>query len=157
MKLVPPAGATGLVSCSASGRAYFINGSAPIEIELADLPALLLAGFTHVDITDAITALTDRIVAYTAVKKVSNMSRLKEKLAQAAAIAPKVTAKIEADADALIAREGELDQRRKLAFAPHNALLDSHNRDLNSLEDALQIISNSDPLDGSDITLKVGS
>jgi hypothetical protein len=155
MKLVPPAGATGLVSCSASGRAYFINGCEPIEIELVDLLALLRAGFTHVNITDAVAGLTDRVVAYTAVKKVSNMDRLKEKLAQAAQVAPRSAAKIMAAADALIAREADMDNKRTQAFAPHHAVLDTNMRSMDNFEDSLKVMSNSDPLESSGDTSEV--
>ncbi len=75
------------------------------------------------------------------------MDRLKEKLALAAAVAPRVTAAIERDADALIARESEVTDRSKKAFEPHHAAIDQRMRELNSLEDALKIMENADPLE----------
>jgi len=77
------------------------------------------------------------------------MDRLKDKLALAAGVAVRVTAAIEKEADALIAREGDVALRSKNAFAPHHVALDQRMRELNSLEDALQIMENADPLEGS--------
>jgi len=81
------------------------------------------------------------------------MDRLKEKLALAAGVAPRATAAIEKDADALIAREGEIAEHSKKAFAPHHAALDQRTRELNQLEDALKIMENADPLAGTDDSL----
>src|SRR5229473_7615137 len=81
--------------------------------------------------------------------KDAEMDRLKEKLALAAGVAVRVTASIEKDADALIAREGDVALRSKNAFAPHHAALDQRMRELNSLEDALKIMENADPLEDS--------
>ncbi len=78
------------------------------------------------------------------------MDRLKEKLALAAGVAVRVTAAIEKEADFLIAREEELAMRSQSAFAPHHAVLDQRKRELNSLEDKLQIVENADPLESSD-------
>ncbi len=77
------------------------------------------------------------------------MDRLKEKLALAAGVAVRATAAIEKDADALISREGDVALRSKNAFAPHHAALDQRMRELNSLEDALKIMENADPLEDS--------
>src|SRR5216684_8630828 len=74
--------------------------------------------------------------------KDSEMDRLKEKLTLAAGVALRVTAAIEKDADALISREGDVALRSKNAFAPHHVALDQRMRELNSLEDALQIMEN---------------
>ena len=74
------------------------------------------------------------------------MSRLDEKLAAAAAIAPQLTAEIEKEADALIARKEQIETRIKTAFAPHHAVLDMRMKQLDQVEDKLQIIENADPL-----------
>ncbi len=78
------------------------------------------------------------------------MDRLKDKLALAAGVAVRATAAIEKDADELIAREDEIDAHRRSAFAPHHAAIDQRMRELNSLEDALKIMENADPLAVSD-------
>jgi hypothetical protein len=49
-------------------------------------------------------------------------------------------------ADKLIAREGQFEERKRAAFAPHHAVLDTRNREMDQLEDALKIVSNADPL-----------
>ena len=77
------------------------------------------------------------------------MDRLKEKLALAAGVAVRATAAIERDADALIARESQVTDRSKKAFEPHHIALNQRMRELNSLEDALQIMENADPLEDS--------
>jgi len=77
------------------------------------------------------------------------MSRLDDKLAAAAAIAPQVTADMEKEADALIARKEQITDRMKKAFAPHHAVLDMRMRQLDQVEDKLQIMENADPLAGS--------
>src|SRR6266849_3671990 len=79
--------------------------------------------------------------------KHSEMDRMKDKLVLAAGVAVRATAAIEKDADALIARESEVTDRSKNAFAPHHAAVDQRMRELNSLEDALQIMENADPLE----------
>src|SRR5216684_2469500 len=81
--------------------------------------------------------------------KDAEMDRLKEKLALAAGVAVRVTAAIEKDADALIAREAEVTDRSKKAFEPHHTAINQRMRELNSLEDALQIMENADPLESS--------
>jgi hypothetical protein len=78
------------------------------------------------------------------------MDRLKEKLAAAARVAVDATAAIEKDADKLIARGPEIAERSKKAFEPHHAALDQRGRELDQLEDALKIMENADPLDGSE-------
>jgi len=82
--------------------------------------------------------------------KDAEMDRLKEKLALAAGVAVRVTSAIEKDADALIARENEIADHSKKAFAPHHAALDQRKRELNQLEDALKIMENADPLASTD-------
>lgn len=102
------------------------------------------------DLRQAIEDRTDSLtIERLALKKGLSVDRLKEKLTRAAGIAPRATANIESEADRLIEREAEIAQKTKSAFAPHHALLDSHARDLDQLEDALQIVSNVDPLQSS--------
>ena len=79
-------------------------------------------------------------------ERVRVMSRLDDKLAIAAGIAPAVTADMEKEADALIARKGQIQERMKQAFAPHHAVLDMRMRQLDQVEDKLQIMENADPL-----------
>jgi hypothetical protein len=80
----------------------------------------------------------------------NNMDRVTEKLKQAAGVAARSNAKLEAEADRLIAREDQFDQRQAEAFAPHHAVLDARHREMDQLEDALKIVSNADPLESSD-------
>ena len=76
------------------------------------------------------------------------MDRLKEKLKQASGVVARAAQRIENEADGLIAREAELDAKTKSAFAPHHIFLNDQKKDLDQLEDALQIVSNS-PLPAS--------
>ena len=87
------------------------------------------------------------------------LSRLTEKLQNAGGVVARATAKLEAEADALIAREQELANKTKLAFTPHHQLLDSHNKDLDHLEDALKIVENAAPLPAisATVTSSVGN
>jgi hypothetical protein len=77
------------------------------------------------------------------------MDRITEKLKKASGVAQRAALKIESEADRLIAREDELASKTASAFAPHHAVLDSRNRELDQLETSLQILSNVDPLAGS--------
>ena len=74
------------------------------------------------------------------------MSRLTDKLAQAAGVVARQTAKIEARADALIASEASIEAQTQSAFAPHEALLAQTEKDLADLQHALAIVSNTPPL-----------
>jgi hypothetical protein len=77
------------------------------------------------------------------------IERLKEKLAKAAGVGGRVAAKIEAKADALIAREGQLESKVDHAFAPHEAIADAANTQLDMIESAVDLLSNGGPpLDG---------
>jgi hypothetical protein len=76
------------------------------------------------------------------------MSRLAEKLAKAAGVAGRQSAKIEARADLLIAREAEIERRTDEAFVPHEAVLDDAGAGLDALEAKLRLMSNS-PLETS--------
>jgi hypothetical protein len=88
------------------------------------------------------------------------MSRLTDKLAAAAAVAPRQAAKIEARADKLIAAEADLEQKTSEAFGPHEALLAEAQRGVEDLQHALATMSNMPPLsasDGSSTPLPAGS
>jgi hypothetical protein len=98
------------------------------------------------DITKAIADRTDSLtIERLLLKKGLTVDRLKEKLTKAAGVAPRLTVAIEKDADDLIARETQLMTRKDEAFKPHFAVLDSHKRDLDQLEDALKVVENGLP------------
>jgi hypothetical protein len=77
------------------------------------------------------------------------MSRLSEKLALAAAVAPRQAAKIEARADKLIASERGIETQTDEAFAPHEALLAEAESSLADLKHELATMSNLPPLETS--------
>jgi hypothetical protein len=77
------------------------------------------------------------------------MDRVTEKLKQAAGVVARSNAGLEAEADRLIAREQQFEERKRSAFAPHHTLLDSRHREMDQLEDALKIVSNANPLESS--------
>jgi len=83
-----------------------------------------------------------------------DVSRLSEKLAQAAAIAPKQAKKIEDRADAIIAREADIEKRTEEAFTPHEAMLDEAEKGLTDLASQLATMSNNPPLSPSDEPVK---
>jgi hypothetical protein len=76
------------------------------------------------------------------------MSRLTEKLKMASGVVGRQTARIEAKADAIIAREPELEKQTDNAFAKHDALLNDAAKGLDALERELALVSN-DPLESS--------
>lgn len=76
------------------------------------------------------------------------MTRLTEKLKTAREVSRRVTASVEARADALIAREAEMMDKTDRAFSPHEAILDEAHRELDAVENELKLMSN-DPLPGS--------
>jgi hypothetical protein len=78
-----------------------------------------------------------------------NMSRLSEKLAAAAAVAPRQAAKIEARAEAIIASESELEAMTDDAFSVHEALLDEARKGVQDLKHELATMSNNPPLEHS--------
>lgn len=78
------------------------------------------------------------------------MDRVTEKLKQAAGVVARSNAGLEAEADKLIAREAQFEERKVAAFAPHYRVLDNRNREMDQLEDSLKIVSNQDPLDDSE-------
>lgn len=77
-----------------------------------------------------------------------SMDRLREKLKQAAGAGGRISSKIEARADAIIAKELALGAQEDRAFAPHEALLDQASQGLQEVEDSLRLLSNA-PLPGS--------
>src|SRR5258708_28485309 len=79
------------------------------------------------DIPRAITSLTARTVARRFTlenERMGKMDRLSEKMAKAAGVVGRISSKIEARADSLIAREGALEQRTDQVFTPHESILD---------------------------------
>jgi len=73
------------------------------------------------------------------------IDRLKEKLAKAAGVGGRVAAKIESKADALIAREADLEAKADHAFAPHEAIADQASASLDEIEAAVNLLSNGGP------------
>jgi hypothetical protein len=101
---------------------------------------------------DVIRRITAHVIAYRFTlenERHSRMSRLKEKLAAAAAVAPRQAAKIEARADAIIASESELEALTDDAFSVHEALLDEARKGVQDLKHELATMSNSPPLERS--------
>lgn len=76
---------------------------------------------------------------------VNPIDRLKEKLAKAAGAGGRVAAKIEAKADALIARESAMEAKADSAFAPHEQVMDAAGEQLDAVENALNQLSNGGP------------
>lgn len=70
------------------------------------------------------------------------MDRLAEKLARAGGVVARQTAKIEARADSLIAREEAIEARTEEVFNPHESILASAEKGLDGLEDKLRLLSN---------------
>jgi hypothetical protein len=92
-------------------------------------------------------AVRDEILLF--YERSNHMDRITEKLKRASGVAQRAALSIESEADKLIAREDQIAAKTKSAFAPHHAVLDGRNRELDQLETALQILSNVDPLAGS--------
>lgn len=100
---------------------------------------------------DVIRTLTAHIIAYRfrlENERLARMSRLRDKLELASGVVARVSAKIEAKADEVIAREAVIDGRTEEAFAPHYAHLDDAMAGLDELERELGQMTN-DPLKGS--------
>lgn len=100
---------------------------------------------------DIVQALSDRTDSLTIqrllVKKGITVDRLAEKLKLAAGVAPRQAAKIEARADAIIAREPALEKKTDATFAPHEAILTSAESGLDALDASLRLMTNGgDPL-----------
>jgi len=107
------------------------------------------------DITQAIEARTESLTIERLLKKKGlNVSRIMDKVTQASAVAQRVTSRIEARADAIIAREPGLDKRTDDAFSPHDAILNDAENTLLVAERALGQMSNGgDPLHESNGSL----
>ncbi len=71
--------------------------------------------------------------------------RLKDKLAKASGVAQRTAIAVEAEADALIAREETLKAKTVEAFSPHKAILDQAQSELDQVENALNQMSNDPP------------
>jgi chromosome segregation ATPase len=96
-------------------------------------------------ITTAILGLTNRVTAYRIYQYGAEMDRLTEKLQRAGQVVGRQTAKIEARADSLIAREDAIERRTDEVFTPHETILTTAEKGLQGLEDKLRLMSN-DPL-----------
>src|SRR4051812_48329990 len=83
------------------------------------------------------------------------MDRLSEKLTRAAGVAGRISSKIEARADTLIAREGDLEKRTEQVFSPHEGILADAEKGLDAVERQLALLSN-DPLASSGGSPEVG-
>jgi hypothetical protein len=83
------------------------------------------------------------------IERRTEMSRLTEKLAAAAAVAPRQAKKIEARADAIIASEAGLEEMTDDAFSVHEALLDEARKGVQDLKHELATMSNNPPLEPS--------
>jgi len=91
---------------------------------------------------------TDEIIAYRIFRQGNmEMSRLSEKLKLAGGVVSRVSTKIEARADALIAREPEIEARTDEVFNPHEAIIGDAEKGLDDLEAALRLMSNGAPLE----------
>lgn len=124
-----------------------MESTIPHAIEkLSDNDLLLL--------TDCVASeLHDRIRIYRTIRRLledGKLGRLTDKLALAAAIAPRQHAKIEARADKIIAAEPEIEKMTDESFGPHEALLDEAQKALDDLKSQLATMSNLPPLSGSD-------
>ncbi len=100
-------------------------------------------------------AISDRadslVIERLLVKKGIPVSRLAEKLSLAAGVAHRQTAKIEARADAIIAREAAIESKTDAAFAPHESLLSEAEKGLADVERSLALLTNGgDPLHNSE-------
>jgi DNA-directed RNA polymerase subunit L len=101
---------------------------------------------------DVIRRITAHVVAYRFQlenERHSRMSRLTEKLKAASEVVGRQTAKIEARADAILAREPLLEHQTDAAFSPHEALLDEAEQGVDALGRQLALLSNNPPLEHS--------
>jgi hypothetical protein len=102
-------------------------------------------------LTDEIARLADGVAALRTVKglierrREMSTQRIADKLKAAGQVTKRVTDNIEQRADALIAREADINKKTEAAFAPHDAILDEHHKGLDELENSLRLLSN-DPL-----------
>lgn len=113
---------------------------------LADRDLLVLTEYISSELRDRVRVyrVVDRMM------KERELSRLTEKLALAAAVAPKHAARIEARADKIIAVDPEMGRLTDEAFQPHEALLDEAQKGLDDLKHQLATMSNMPPLSVSD-------
>lgn len=104
------------------------------------------------NVDEEISRLSDGIAAlrvvYGLINRGIDMDRLSEKLAKAAGVAKRQTDKIEARADALIAREADIEKRTDQAFSPHEGILSDAEKGLDAVEAQLRLMSNA-PLESS--------
>jgi len=80
----------------------------------------------------------------------SDVSRLKDLVAQAAAVAPRQAAKIEERARRLIASEAPLEELQNESFGMHEALLAEGEGAMHDLKHTLAPLTNSPPSKTSD-------
>lgn len=73
------------------------------------------------------------------------MGRLDEKFAKAGGVVQRVEQRIEGRLDALIAREGQLEQKTDRVFDRHTAPVDEADKALDALESKLDLLSNGGP------------
>ena len=122
------------ISHAANGNQVISIGDKHVEVGPMASNDEIKAAFQHPLVPTLNTKVT-----------VNPIDRLKEKLAKAAGVGGRVAAKIEAKADALIAREGQLDTKADQAFAGHEAIADAANSQLDEVEAALNQLSNGGP------------
>jgi hypothetical protein len=104
------------------------------------------------DLTIALNKRTAHIIAtrfHLENERRRNMSRLTEKLQLAGGVANRQSVKIEARADAIIAREAEIEKKTDQAFSPHEAILSEAETALDAVELELTLLSNNPPLEHS--------
>jgi hypothetical protein len=89
--------------------------------------------------------LADAVYGLSREQRQMSIDRLRAKLQQAAGVAPRVMADIEAEADALIAEESEIKRQKDEAFAPHREVLAESRTELQAVKDALNLMSNGGP------------
>jgi hypothetical protein len=99
------------------------------------------------NIIETIQGLTDRIIAKRVMlqKGLIVVGRLDEKLKNAAGVVSRISSKIEARADNLIAREQALEMKTEQAFAPHEGMLDEAEKGLEDVEKQLSLLTNGGP------------
>jgi hypothetical protein len=120
---------------------YAPNGNQLIEIDGKTIEVGPMASNAEIE-----AALKNPFIPTANTKITMNpIDRLKDKLAKAAGVGGRVAAKIEAKADALIAREGQLEAKADQAFAPHEAIVDSADVVLDDIESSLNQLSNGGP------------
>jgi predicted transcriptional regulator len=84
------------------------------------------------------------------IRRLQEMSALSEKLAAAGKIVGRQTQNIIARADALIAREADIENKTNQAFQPHESMMDDAMKGLDDLERQLATLTNGGaPLDAS--------